>query len=168
MKIVDIAAEIYQEIGAPTDTSIPVIANWLRNNIGQLNNALNTTFYIDTDLEIVYDTDDGTIIEIAIEEKDIYKKIYTVHYYDIQIRKNILSYSAAPVIEVSSDGNTVRRVSATEIGKSLYSFRKNEGDELQTMIHQYKINKAQPKQVAGDDTVSYPDQISDIYYRVDS
>ena len=42
MKIVDIADEIYRELGEPTDNSIPPIAFWIRTNLGTLNNYLNT------------------------------------------------------------------------------------------------------------------------------
>ena len=33
MKVVDIADEVYRELGSPTDLSIPAIAFWLRTNI---------------------------------------------------------------------------------------------------------------------------------------
>jgi hypothetical protein len=166
MKIVDIASEIYQDIGSPSGLSIPVIASWLRNNIGQLNNALNTEYYVNDDLEVVYLNCDDEEIEIGQEEVAIFKKIYTIHYYDIEIRKNIISYTNAPVIEVTSDGNSVRRVSVSELGKNLYSFRKNEGDELQNMINQYKIRASKPRQVAGDDTVAASQTDSTIYTRL--
>ena len=48
MIIVDIADDLYKELGEPSTISIPVIAFWLRCNIGALNNALNTNFNIDS------------------------------------------------------------------------------------------------------------------------
>lgn len=165
MKIVDIANEIYQEIGSPSELSIPVIASWLRSNVGQLNNAINTEYFVNDDFELVYADCNDVEIEIGQEEVSVFKKIYTIYYYDTQIRRNIISYTNAPVIEVTSDGNSVRRVSVSELGKNLYSFRKNEGDELQKMINQYKMRLAVPLQVAGDDTVAASEQTTTYYGR---
>ena len=53
MKIVDIANEIYRELGEPSTTSIPAIAFWVRSNIGALNNYLNESFTINNSYEIV-------------------------------------------------------------------------------------------------------------------
>jgi len=46
MKIVDIADEIYRELSEPATISIPSIAFWIRSNVGELNNRINTTFKI--------------------------------------------------------------------------------------------------------------------------
>jgi len=46
MKVVDIADEIYRELSEPTTISIPAISFWIRSNVGELNNRINTTFKI--------------------------------------------------------------------------------------------------------------------------
>ena len=46
MKVVDIANEIFIELGEPSSLSIPAITFWVRSNIGKLNNAINTQFFI--------------------------------------------------------------------------------------------------------------------------
>ena len=46
MKIVDIADEIFRELGEPSTISIPAISFWIRSNVGELNNRINTTFKI--------------------------------------------------------------------------------------------------------------------------
>jgi len=46
MKIVDIADELYRELGQPSSISIPAISFWIRSNVGELNNRINTTFKI--------------------------------------------------------------------------------------------------------------------------
>ena len=48
MKIVDIADELYRELGEPSSISIPAISFWIRSNVGELNNRINTTFKIST------------------------------------------------------------------------------------------------------------------------
>jgi hypothetical protein len=53
MKIVDIADEIFRELGNPSTISIPAISFWIRSNVGELNNRINTTFKIrDTNPDI--------------------------------------------------------------------------------------------------------------------
>ena len=46
MKIVDIADELYRELAEPSSISIPAISFWIRSNVGELNNRINTTFKI--------------------------------------------------------------------------------------------------------------------------
>jgi hypothetical protein len=45
-KIVDVADEIYRELGEPNDLSLSSIAFWLRTNIGDLNILINKKFKI--------------------------------------------------------------------------------------------------------------------------
>ncbi len=156
MKVVDIATEFFKTFGEPSDSPIPVIAYWIRNNIGQLNSAINTRFYINTTtLEInEADSQDSSVVtEIGIEEKDVLKAIFQVYLMDKEIRKNIMTYTTAPVIEIQEDGYSVRMASATEVGRNLYTFRKAVADALKDAITAYKTNKATPRQVVGDDTV---------------
>lgn len=155
MKTVDIATDIMQDIGNPSDTSIPVIAYWLRANIGKLNTAINKSYFVDsTTLEIkcVDPNDSAAYEEIGIDEATILKLLYIIHYYDLKIRQNALSYDTRSAIEVTSDGHSVRLVSPTEIGKNLYMFRKGLADDLKQWIIWYRNSRSTPRQVAGDDT----------------
>jgi hypothetical protein len=47
----------------------------------------------------------------------------------------------------------VRKINKNEIIKSLSSIKRQEYNELQKLIHGFKISKSEPRQVAGDDTV---------------
>jgi hypothetical protein len=160
MKVVDIADEIYRELGEPSTLSIPAVSYWVRTNIGTLNNVINSDYSINsTSLEIEQAICDVVTI-ISIDEASILKKMYMVHYYDQKIRTNITAVETDTVLEVTSDGMSVRKQSKSEIGKHLSSVRKQESEELNRMVHFYKTNKAIPRQVAGDDTVEgvYPGQ----------
>ena len=42
----DIADEIYEELGSPSDVSLSLITHWLRNNVGKLNNLIKTSFVV--------------------------------------------------------------------------------------------------------------------------
>jgi hypothetical protein len=146
MKVVDIADEIYRELSYPTDISIPVIGFWLRTNIGSLNNLIDSAFLLNnSNLEISP--------EPSIEERSILKKMYLIHYYDIQIRSVLGAAAVDSVIEVSSDGATVRKINRNELSKTYLSVRKDHVGELNFLITNYKTNKINPIQVAGDDTI---------------
>ena len=181
MKIVDIADEIFRELGEPSTISIPAIAYWIRSNVGELNNRINTTFKISETYEysgsfvsaynepqafnegegalaLSVSGDSGTstppvIVAIQPEEASILKKMYTVHYYDQQIRSTVGAASTDPVVEVASDGSRVRKINKNELSKTYISLKKEEYAELTDLINAYKLRKASPVQVAGDDTV---------------
>ena len=186
MKIVDIADEIFRELGNPSTISIPAISFWIRSNVGELNNRINTTFKIrDTNPDIyelsgsfvspAYEpqafneatgalglsasADNGTastpaIVAIQPEEASILKKMYIVHYYDQQIRSTVGAASTDPIIEVASDGSRVRKINKNELSKTYIALKKEEYSELIDLINSYKLRKASPIQVAGDDTVA--------------
>ena len=184
MKIVDIADEIFRELGEPSTISIPAIAFWIRSNVGELNNRINTTFKIvdygadayefsgsfvspqyepqafneaTGALGLSVGGNDGVasvpaIVSIQAEEASILKKMYIVHYYDQQIRTTVGAASSDPVVEVASDGSRVRKINKNELSKTYISLKKEEYKELMDLINAYKLRKASPVQVAGDDT----------------
>ena len=186
MKIVDIADEIYRELGEPSTISIPAISFWIRSNVGELNNRINTTFKIveygpdayefsgsfasaqyepqafnegTGALGLAVSTDIGevstpVITAIQPEEASILKKMYIVHYYDQQIRTTVGAASSDPVVEVASDGSRVRKINKNELSKTYISLKKEEYMEVTDLIIAYKLRKASPVQVAGDDTVA--------------
>ena len=184
MKIVDIADEIFRELGEPSTISIPAIAFWIRSNVGELNNRINTTFKIvdygseayefsgsfispqyepqafneaSGALGLSVSTNDGVastpaIVSIQAEEASILKKMYIVHYYDQLIRTTVGAASSDPVVEVASDGSRVRKINKNELSKTYLSLKREEYTELKDLINSYKLRKASPVQVAGDDT----------------
>ena len=81
MKISDIANEIFMELGEPKTLSIPPIAFWLRSNIGNLNSKINSSYDIDSTFEIAP--------TITNKEKDILKKMYLIHHYDVKLRESL-------------------------------------------------------------------------------
>lgn len=156
MKVVDIADEIYRELGAPSDLSISAISFWVRTNIGELNNYIFSTYSIDATSLEVKDEDDVEILQEAVA---ILKKMYSVHNYDLEIKKNLISISTDSIIEVSDQGSSVRKINRNEVSKTLSNLRKQEIDALTDLITAYRMNKTEPRQVAGDDTIegAYPD-----------
>jgi len=165
-KIVDLANELYDELGEPVDISIPSIAYWLRSNIGDLNIMINKKFYIDeTTLEITSEDADlfGNV------EKSIFKMIYSIHYYERLFRNALYAATQDSVISISDEGSSVTKINKNELAKNYASLRKQINDELIVLTKNYNINEAKPLQVAGDDTIpgfsNEGNQSANIYHR---
>ena len=153
MKIVDIADEVFRELGSPSDLSIPAIAFWIRSNVGALNNHINMAFKINaTTFEVEHTNLDDTIRPIEQEESAILKKMYFVYDYEKKLRSVLGAASLDSVIQISDLGTSIRKVNKNEIGKTYNQVRKQEQEELNRMIAAYKISASTPRQVAGDDT----------------
>lgn len=157
MKVIAIADEIYREIGAPSDLSPNAIAYWIRGNIGALNNLIFTSFALSSN---------GAEIdpELGLEEKDIMKKMYGVYFYGEKVR-NSLGAAAYDILELTQDGDTIRKVNKNELSKSYVQMKKMESDELKDLIRGYKSKSATPRQVTGDDNFTGPDSGTDEFIR---
>ena len=151
-KIVDIADEIFRELGEPSTISIPAIAFWLRTNITSLNSLLNISLTING-ITLEFDQPDEASLAPYNESTAILKKMYHVHYYDQLIRTNVGAASTDAVVEVASDGQRVRKINKSEIIRHLSSIKREEANELHILINAFKTNQSIPRQVAGDDTV---------------
>ena len=153
MKVVDIADEIFRELGEPTSLSIPAISFWLRTNVGQLNNYIHTEYSVsETDLEIK-DTSSPPV-EIGDNEKTILKKMYFIHYYDQRLRTHMTTMDTDTILSVRDGDSSVTKVNRNEVAKSIAAVKAQEYSELLKMIQAYVSNKAGPYQVAGDDTTN--------------
>jgi hypothetical protein len=166
-KIVDVADEVYRELGEPADISIASVAYWLRTNIGKLNVLLNKPYLIsDATLEI-YSSDEAKD-PFGINEKGIFKKIYTVYYYERLFRNALGAASTDSVIDISQNGFSARKINKNELAKTYSELKKQADIELKMLLDKYEINEVAPLQVAGDDTVegvSYPYTYGSSYVR---
>jgi hypothetical protein len=147
MKVLDIADEIFRELSFPSDISISSISFWLRSNVGSLNNLISTSFAVNSST-LEFDAD------LTEQEKVILKKLYTIHYYDLKIRSTLGAAANDAILEVSSDGATVRKINKNEVSKTYASIKKQESEDLQKLVNGYKSSAATPLQVAGDDTIA--------------
>ncbi len=147
----DIATEIFDENDSPDDLSIPAISYWLRNGFTALNSRISTSYSLDpVTLE--------STPSIGEEEKNILKKLFLVYYYGKLIRSNLGAAGVQTATEVSSDGASVRMVSKTDIA-SRYGIQKREEEQaLADLITAYKLDKAGPQSVSGDDFIDYAGQ----------
>jgi len=155
MKVVDIASEIYTELGEPTTLSIPPITFWIRRNIGLLNSRINTDFYVDeNDFEIKEKDSAGVAKEISINEANISKKMYLIHHYDVKLRESLGAASTDTWVEIATDGTSVRRVNKVQQSQTYQVAKKTEIEDLDKLIAAYNRKGSTPLQVAGDDTVA--------------
>lgn len=150
MNISEIADEIRRELGSASDVSTPSIAYWLRNHLGDLNDLIGTSFVLQEDSISV-------LPEISDEEKAIMKKMYNIYFYDTMIRRFLGAAANDIVLEVSSDGATVRTVNKNELSKTYLQMKKAEKEDLDDLIYGYANRSVAPLQVAGDDTIPAPD-----------
>jgi hypothetical protein len=151
VKVVDVADEVYRELGEPSDISIASVAYWLRSNLGKLNVLLNKPFLInDATLEI-YSPDETKDI-FGINETAIFKKIYTVYYYERLFRNALGAASTDSTLEISQNGFMARKINKNELAKTYSDLKKQSDAELKLLLDKYEINEVTPLQVAGDDT----------------
>ncbi|NBW12419.1 MAG: hypothetical protein EBR82_30750 [Caulobacteraceae bacterium] len=133
-------------MGEPSDFSIAAIAAWVRRNVGGLGNLLNIEFSIDaTTLEITPNLTDV--------QKYIFKKMYSIYFFDIKI-KSAGSLALTDYVSIKDDFGSVQKLNTNEVLKSFYQIRKQEYEELKSLVDTYNINEITPLQVAGDDTIS--------------
>ena len=153
------ASETRDELGITSSPTESAVILWFRTNYGKLNNAIGRSYVVSDDggNPVTYYLKetllDGTIEEIGYDEAAILKKFYYIQYYDSKIRENVGAASMDAIVEVDSDGMRVRKVSKTEVGRNLVSYKKMELEELNSMISRYQVAKSNPRQVAGDDTI---------------
>ena len=140
------ASEVIDELGITASPTSSAVILWFRTNYGKINNAIGRNYVVSNDganppvsYYLKETLDDGSIEEIGYDEAAIYKKFYYLQYYDSAIRSNIGAASMDAVVEVNSDGMMVRKVSKTEVGRNLATFKRMEMEELQKMISMYQV-----------------------------
>ena len=86
--------------------------------------------------------------------------MYYVHYYAVLLRSTLGAAASDSVVEIQTDDTRVRKINKNELSKTYSSLKRQESDELRTLIFAYKSRQSTPRQVAGNDTVagSYPDK----------
>ena len=144
--VASVAQEIYEELGEQSDTSIAAIAAWIRRNIGGLSNMLDKE----------YEIKDGTY-EISPNltdiEKYIFKKMYSIYYFDLKI-KSTASLTSTDYVSVKDDFGSIQKINSNEVLRNFYSIRKQEYEELKSLIDTYNLNAVSPLQIVGDDTIA--------------
>ena len=146
--LIEIATRISQNLGNPDAPTVGVINYWLRNNIGNLNNLLNTGYIIDG-------TDGSIDPDLTEQEAGIIQSMYFVYFYDTKIRANLGAAAIDSVLEVSENGALVRLTNKNEISKSYIQMKRQEQEELNNLVSMYRSNNATPQSVDGNDDLEH-------------
>lgn len=143
--ILEIADEIFFELGNPDDTSIAAISFWLRSNVGGLNSKIGTSYTVNETSPFEFNTNLGD------SEKYIFKKMFYVYWYTKLMNANLGAAAYSAIIEYSSDGDTIRKINKNEIAKTHLQLRNKLSEELTQDVSFYKKNGFIPLHVFGDD-----------------
>ncbi len=158
--ITDIADELWRDLGTPPETQIPYISFWLRANIGKLDNLIFKNFSIDSSTQEIID-----IVDLQIfgdKEKDIYKEIFKVKYYESQVNKFLYAGQFNLITQTTEGDSTIKRQTKNDLAKTMLLLQKEANDRLIYLAHLYKYNQSTPSQVTGDDFYSPIPYISHI------
>lgn len=150
----EIGSELYDEL-ADASLSVSGISYWIRTNVGKLNNLIYTNFNTPASgAGEFYHTINSDVVSMQDKEKDIFKLLYEIYYYGRQIRNTMGAASVDSIIEISSDGATVRKINKNEMSKTWLAYRNNSYEALKNSIYAYTYGQSTPQQVFGDDIYS--------------
>lgn len=147
MKVIDISIEIFKELSEPSDISVAAISFWIRSNVGSLNNLIGTEYTLNAESLYEFSPDIGE------REKSILKKMYAIYYYGKKVLSNLGAAASSSLLEVTSDGATVRQINKNEISKTYLALKNNEQEDLDKLVFGYKGDAVSPLQVTGDDNI---------------
>lgn len=138
-----------------------LISGYLEVNLGQVNNLLNTDFYLDK-------TEDKVKPALQNEEKAIFSQLYLKDYMNKQARntlRNAVNTSSTTTtttdgvtdwVELREGDTSIRRSIATSTSKNstakiFQSASRDASEILEKMVHSYNLYGSIPLQVAGAD-----------------
>lgn len=149
MKLVDAANGLYTLLGMPSNVSIASICAFYRQNIGDLNNLLSTSYAVNnTSLEIV----DENNIEITNKEISIFNLLFEIRYYTRESRNFMGVGGVDNVVSVESDNGRITFANRNTSAQLYIQLRKDANEQLNKLLNLYKFNRSRPNSVDGDDT----------------
>lgn len=163
MTTADIALEIDNELGDENSYSQEFIEQWLKDNIGQLNNLTRNSISV---------ADNGSFDpEITVDESVIFKTIFYIWWYDKQIRNllnGITSSRSNSILSLKDGDSEIKFTNRNEMAKVWRGMKNDQEKALMEMINRYNQNRSTPSAIYGDDTLTsdpYP-TTSMVYNRI--
>lgn len=138
----DLANSIYINEFDSTGVTVESISGWLDNNIGQLNNALYTSF----------SGVGGEVSGLNLEEQAIFKQMYLSHYYTKQTRntiRGIANDTNGNILSVRDGDNAITFVNKNEVSKVYKTLAQDADSKLMELVTRYNSFQASPRQVGG-------------------
>lgn len=151
--ILGLAQTIYQGIGAPTNLSVGLISGWITdpNNIGDLNNKLSTSFYVDgTQPAGPWIRDD-----FGPEEGNIYNLMYQSSYYE-NLALVTLSSGGLQWITLTEGDTRITRTDPVNLAKQYNQMKNDAFKGICLAINNYNRRVAVPQSVDAAQSASYP------------
>lgn len=136
----DFGTYVWEDLGSPTSPTVDYVKAWVSANLGSLNLKLNTEFLVELD---------EFTPELMQVEKEIYKQIFILNYYEKKIRdalNNILD-TDSDWTSIREGDSSIQRGSRNEIVKSLRGLKKEAKEELDSLVKNYKRNQSVPSEI---------------------
>lgn len=141
----------------PDDTgrfSVSYVSGWLEANIGEFNGLTHEEFSIDS-------TGAFGPSGLCPVEEDIFKKLYSIAYYERGAREALRGViwgetgaASDSLVSVKEGDTFIQRTSRRQVSKDFMEFAKAEKESLKDLLFQYNYQKSSPIQVAGEDGYS--------------
>lgn len=166
MNINCLASGLWEDLGEPTNISIPYISGWLNWNIGKLNNNIATDFS-GVNGVFTYTDDSGNMVGMAPEEIDIYKMMFWYAFYSRALVQSLGAASVDPVIEVQDDASVIRVINKNELAKTWLMAKKDIQEDINLACRLYKDNHSNPTQLVEYDAQKaiYRPDVYRLYYQ---
>lgn len=148
----DIATEIYTEIDS-TIVSQSSIEYWIRVNVGKLNSVIFSDFSVPATSSTDF-LDEETGETMDVDQKNIYKNLYYLRYYQRLIDLYTGAAGVQTILELDSDGGKVKMIDKNSLSKTYLTLRKDLVEESNQQIHSYLKKRMVATQVSGDDTIA--------------
>lgn len=142
MYIEDIAKDIFHDEFESSNNSLTKISGWLDNNLGKLNNLLNTEF----------SGSNSYISGLGLEEENIYKEMYMHHYYTKETRntlRGIANDSNGNILSIKDGDSAISFTNKNEVSKVYRGLATDAHERLQELVYKYNLYRSSPKQVGG-------------------
>ena len=142
MYIEDIAKDIFHDEFESSNNSLTKISGWLDNNLGKLNNLLNTEF----------SGSNSYISGLGLEEENIYKEMYMHHYYTKETKntlRGIANDSNGNILSIKDGDSAISFTNKNEVSKVYRGLATDAHERLQELVYKYNLYRSSPKQVGG-------------------
>ncbi len=148
-QILQLASGIYQGLGSPPAQSIGYVSGWITSsgNLGDLNNRLNTCFYLDGDAPC--------IAGFGPQEAAIYAEIYEMYYYE-SLALAALAGGGTFWTSMREGDTTIQRDSPIKLAKAYRDLQDAAQKQLHIAVANWKVGHSIPTTVDGSSLYSWP------------
>ena len=141
MKLLEIADQIFRELGEPSNLSLASITAWLQYNLGTLNNLICSNYSLTSGLQ--------ADPELGINEASVYKQLYQIHFFERLVATSS-GASSYDWVSITEGDSSLKRVSKTDQISEWRRVTTQLKSDLKDLVRLYKINQSQPYSINED------------------